>query len=346
MLATAVGMFAASFGATWTGATPTEPRTKSGSPLRLRNSPHRRHRTGRAGVDGRAPSSRRETPARPAAQRQPGRRFSPTSFQLLGVDPATFADVAYFRDDFANHSLRELHARSLALESRRPATDYGCRPTRAGSASGSTRSTSTGALASKRCCATPRAATSASRSGPTAVRAAGRLELPGRRPDAGRRGGSWPTCSSAATPAAGPFEYRSLRSASSPACRPCSGTVLLDDLQSSARRLRSPATLAPTACSSSARRTPRPLRQLPPWSRTSRRQTVWEPMQGIAAGELNDAVRLVPPRATGSARSSWLAPRAGQRTDPRSAPKRRRRGAAGAGQRGLLEDDEPQGRAT
>ena len=109
MLATAVGMFSASFGATLDSSYADRAHYEAGADVRLDNL-----RT----VDSAGPNSVDADLARQVGADQVTQvyRFSGsmgdiatrTSFDILGVEPESMADVAYFRGDFAGDSLSSL----------------------------------------------------------------------------------------------------------------------------------------------------------------------------------------------------------------------------------------------
>jgi ABC-type antimicrobial peptide transport system permease subunit len=109
MLATAVGMFAASFGATLESSYKDRAYFESGSQLRLtevRLLPS-------AGPDGEADATASVLGADAASvayrtQGSQGPLSSRQTVKIVGVDSETFADVAYFRSDFAGPTLDDL----------------------------------------------------------------------------------------------------------------------------------------------------------------------------------------------------------------------------------------------
>jgi ABC-type antimicrobial peptide transport system permease subunit len=111
MLATAVGMFAASFGATLDTSYADRASYESGSQLRL---------TGVRMLQSNGPNSAAADTASlsgaekaTAVYRMNGSQGGLTNRQfmdVLGVDAENFADVAYFREDFADESLSDLMA--------------------------------------------------------------------------------------------------------------------------------------------------------------------------------------------------------------------------------------------
>jgi hypothetical protein len=118
MLATAVGMFAASFGATLETSYTDRAYFESGSDLRLSGVRTVQH----PGPIGVAEATARLTGAEQATAtyRFHGSQGSLTARQtidIIGVDSNTFADVAYFREDFSAEPLGDLMAR---LGERRP----------------------------------------------------------------------------------------------------------------------------------------------------------------------------------------------------------------------------------
>jgi ABC-type lipoprotein release transport system permease subunit len=117
MLATAVGMFAASFGATLNRSYSDRAGYEAGAPLRLSDI----RRTDATGPAVLAPTLQ-ETLAAEASSpilRTTGSIGPATGqirFDLLGVEPETLGDVAFFRDDYAGRSLDSLLA-TLAEDS-------------------------------------------------------------------------------------------------------------------------------------------------------------------------------------------------------------------------------------
>jgi hypothetical protein len=101
MLATAVGMFAASFGATLTTSYEDRAAYASGADFRIAGI----RKIAAAGPESMAESARAKYGA---AQASPvlrldgtqGTTFDRANFTILGVDPATFGDLSFFRDDF------------------------------------------------------------------------------------------------------------------------------------------------------------------------------------------------------------------------------------------------------
>ncbi len=109
MLATAVGMFAASFGATLTNSYSDRAAYQAGAPLRL--SAIRKVDAGGPAVLAPAFQEKYGAEAAAVAVRLDGTQgtgFDRTNFHLLGIDPDTFEDVGYFRDDFAGASLSSI----------------------------------------------------------------------------------------------------------------------------------------------------------------------------------------------------------------------------------------------
>jgi ABC-type multidrug transport system fused ATPase/permease subunit len=105
MLATAVGMFAASFGATLTQSYTDRAAYESGAPYRLSEL----RRVGAAGPNTLAASIQETYGAEVAAPAirlsgSQGEGFQRTSFTVLGIDPDLYAQVGYFRGDFAGSS--------------------------------------------------------------------------------------------------------------------------------------------------------------------------------------------------------------------------------------------------
>jgi ABC-type antimicrobial peptide transport system permease subunit len=117
MLATAVGMFAASFGATLDRSYADRAAYQSGSQLRVSEI----RRTPSNGPGQLAESIKQQTGAEHASavlrlSGSQGTGITRNEFAILGVDSATFADVGYFRDDFAAASLRSLMAKIAPSE--------------------------------------------------------------------------------------------------------------------------------------------------------------------------------------------------------------------------------------
>jgi hypothetical protein len=110
MLATAVGMFAASFGTTIDRSYADRAGYESGAQLRL----HSIRRADATGPSALADNMRELTGAVAASPvvrvtgSLGGNVFDRTNFTILGVDPETFDDVAFFRDDYADASLSSL----------------------------------------------------------------------------------------------------------------------------------------------------------------------------------------------------------------------------------------------
>jgi ABC-type antimicrobial peptide transport system permease subunit len=109
MLATAVGMFAASFGATLDRSYADRAAYQSGSQLRVSEI----RRTSANGPNEMLDSMRTTAGASDATavlrlSGSQGAGFNRNEFALLGVDTKSFAGVGYFRDDFAGDSLRSL----------------------------------------------------------------------------------------------------------------------------------------------------------------------------------------------------------------------------------------------
>jgi len=109
MLATAVGMFAASFGATLDTSYADRAYYQSGASWRLTDT----RTLPSAGPDGSAQDAAQRIGADGAtavfrASGSQGALISRTSVDILGVDPDTFADVAYYRGDFSKDSLRSM----------------------------------------------------------------------------------------------------------------------------------------------------------------------------------------------------------------------------------------------
>lgn len=109
MLATAVGMFSASFGSTLKQSYVDRAAFEAGADMRLT---HLR----RLDADGPRTMQAEVTKSLEAQIVSPalrlsgsaGSAFEPIRFDVLGIDPATFASVSYFRDDFASASLGAL----------------------------------------------------------------------------------------------------------------------------------------------------------------------------------------------------------------------------------------------
>jgi hypothetical protein len=112
MLATAVGMFAASFGATLETSYADRAYFESGSQLRLRDMRLLQN----PGPNGVAESTARLTGAEQATavyrfHGSQGPISARQTIDITGVDADTFADIAYFREDFAAEPLADLMAR-------------------------------------------------------------------------------------------------------------------------------------------------------------------------------------------------------------------------------------------
>ncbi len=109
MLATAVGMFAASFGATLDASYTDRARFESGSQLRLTDV---RTILGPGPLDTAGSTASLTGATQGAAtyrmQGNEGPVTSRQSVEILGVDSETFAEIAYFREDFADQTLPEL----------------------------------------------------------------------------------------------------------------------------------------------------------------------------------------------------------------------------------------------
>ncbi len=109
MLATAVGMFAASFGATLERSYADRAAYQAGAPLRLAGI----RKLDAAGPNG-VPQALAEqfgASASSSVTRMSGSvgpLVTRQSFEVLGIDPNSFAAVAFFRDDFADRSLAGL----------------------------------------------------------------------------------------------------------------------------------------------------------------------------------------------------------------------------------------------
>lgn len=106
MLATAVGMFAASFGATIERSYQDRAAYVAGAPLRL-EAIRRIDSAGPVAITADAASRYGATAASPVARidGSQGSGFERTSFDMLAIDPASFSKVAYFRGDYADESL-------------------------------------------------------------------------------------------------------------------------------------------------------------------------------------------------------------------------------------------------
>jgi hypothetical protein len=121
MLATAVGMFAASFGATLEQSYADRAAYQAGAPLRVSDARllpgagqnEIDDKTREAFAAGEASAVYRTTGSQ-------GETITRTNVDILGVDPARFDDVAYFRGDFAASSLAGLLD---DLESESPETE-------------------------------------------------------------------------------------------------------------------------------------------------------------------------------------------------------------------------------
>jgi putative ABC transport system permease protein len=111
MLATAVGMFAASFGATLNRSYADRAAYESGGGLRVTQI-HKIDASGPPAIDEALKASTGAEAATPAMRQQvsTGAVFSRISADILGVDPATFGSVAYYRSDFSDHSLESMMA--------------------------------------------------------------------------------------------------------------------------------------------------------------------------------------------------------------------------------------------
>lgn len=112
MLTTAVGMFAASFGATVTQSYADRAAYEAGAGLRL----HQIRRVDVTGPNGLEAFYREQLAAENVSlvarvDGSHGTTFARTNFRLLGVDPETFGEVAYFREDFAGTSLAAILTR-------------------------------------------------------------------------------------------------------------------------------------------------------------------------------------------------------------------------------------------
>lgn len=109
MLATAVGMFAASFGTTINKSYEDRAAYQAGAELRV-SAIRRAEASGPGELAGTLQQRTGATAASPVLRTtgSHGQLISRVGFDILGVDPATFAAVAYFRDDFAGPSLGSL----------------------------------------------------------------------------------------------------------------------------------------------------------------------------------------------------------------------------------------------
>ncbi|MPZ48732.1 MAG: FtsX-like permease family protein [Dehalococcoidia bacterium] len=107
MLATAVGMFAASFGATLDRSYADRAGYESGSELRI----HQIRRADISGPNDLAPglagqvAAEAASPVMRVSGSLGGNVFDRTNFTILGIEPETFTDVAFLRDDYASQSL-------------------------------------------------------------------------------------------------------------------------------------------------------------------------------------------------------------------------------------------------
>ena len=109
MLATAVGMFSASFGATLDASYADRARYEAGADVRINNM----RDVNAAGPDGVNAALETQLRAEKVTQvyRMGGSEGSlggRTSFEVLGVEPEAMSEVAYFRGDFAGDSLETL----------------------------------------------------------------------------------------------------------------------------------------------------------------------------------------------------------------------------------------------
>ena len=109
MLATAVGMFAASFGATLNESYEDRAEYEAGAPLRLK-SIRALEASGPDDVPAALTGQLEAEIASPVTRLggSTGPRLSRLSFEVLAVDPASFGEVTFFRDDFADESLASL----------------------------------------------------------------------------------------------------------------------------------------------------------------------------------------------------------------------------------------------
>lgn len=125
MLATAVGMFAASFGATLNTSYEDRAAYESGAPLRLQGIRKVQDAAGpaalvdsieqRYGAESSAPALR--------VDGTQGSGFDRTSFHLLGIDPGRFGEIAFFREDFAGSSLSSILGTLAADSEETPGMD-------------------------------------------------------------------------------------------------------------------------------------------------------------------------------------------------------------------------------
>ena len=116
MLATAVGMFAASFGATLDRSYADRAAYQSGSQLRVSEI----RRTPANGPNEMLDAMRTTAGASNASpvmrlSGSQGTGLNRNEFALLGVDTKSFDGVGYFRDDFAGDSLRIAHGQGRAV---------------------------------------------------------------------------------------------------------------------------------------------------------------------------------------------------------------------------------------
>lgn len=109
MLATAVGTFAASFGSTLNQSYDDRAAYAAGSGLRLssiRTAPVEGPNLLASGLAAQIEAERASPALRlSGSPASVGAQISRVSFDILGIDPASFVDVAYFRDDFAGGSM-------------------------------------------------------------------------------------------------------------------------------------------------------------------------------------------------------------------------------------------------
>src|SRR5262249_13957850 len=105
MLATAVGMFAASFRAALARSYYDRASYQSGAPFRIESM--RRVEASSPGTLGPALGNRYDARDLMPVVRLDGSQgtgFQRNNFSILGVDPQQYSDVGYFRDDFADSS--------------------------------------------------------------------------------------------------------------------------------------------------------------------------------------------------------------------------------------------------
>ena len=247
MLATAVGMFAASFGATLDRSYADRAAYQSGSQLRVSeirrtpaNGPNEMLDTMRttAGASNASPVLR--------LSGSQGAGFNRNEFALLGVDTKSFAGVGYFRDDFAANSLRSLMSKVAPSENPKagPVDHRGCAlARRLGESDRPQGPRRYRRLRARRLRALLHVRAGAGRR----CRAAAGLELPGRRPDAGVARRFAGQHAVRQRTAAGPVRGRLAVGAFCYARLGRQGTVQLDALQSFDAP-GYPARWRPTAC--------------------------------------------------------------------------------------------------